>query len=89
MFDKWSDREYDRDMSTHLNPLHEALAVLDRVWGEAADATELSRDQLVAVNDALGVLERRTSAVHAEPSARERSRSWSVMVVLLRWAGRP
>ncbi|WP_243228262.1 HNH endonuclease signature motif containing protein [Microbacterium sp. CIAB417] len=56
-------------MATHLNPLHEALAVLDRVWGEAGDATELSRDQLVAVNDALGVLERRTSAVHAEVAA--------------------
>ncbi|UYO97283.1 HNH endonuclease [Microbacterium sp. M28] len=56
-------------MSPHLTPLHEALAVLAEVWGAAGDATDLSRAQLVAVNDALGVLERRTSAVHAEVAA--------------------
>lgn len=56
-------------MSRHLNPLHEALAVLDRAWNDADDATELSRTQLVAVNEALGLLERCAGAVHAEVAA--------------------
>lgn len=43
--------------------------MLDAAWGEAGDATALSRPQLVAVNDALGVLRRRTEAVHVEVAA--------------------
>jgi len=56
-------------MSDHLSPLHEAIAVLDAAWGAADDATELSRHQLIAVNDALGRLQRSADAVHAEVAA--------------------
>ena len=56
-------------MTNHLSPLREAVASLDAAWGAAADATELSRAQLVAVNAAIGVLQRRVDAVHAEVAA--------------------
>lgn len=56
-------------MTTHLSPLREAIASLDAVWGVAGDATELSRAQLVAANEAIGVLQRRVDAVHAEVAA--------------------
>ncbi len=56
-------------MTNHLSPLREAIASLDAAWGAAADATELSRAQLVAVNAAIGVLQRRVDAVHAEVAA--------------------
>lgn len=56
-------------MTNHLSPLREAVATLDAVWGAAGDATELSRAQLVAANEAIGLLQRRVAAVHAEVAA--------------------
>lgn len=56
-------------MTQHLSPLREAIASLETVWGAADDATQLSRAQLVAANDAIGLLQRRVDAVHAEVAA--------------------
>ncbi|GGM44453.1 HNH endonuclease [Microbacterium saperdae] len=49
--------------------MHEALGRLEAAWAGADDAQDLSREQLVAVNDALGVLQRRLSAVQVEVAA--------------------
>lgn len=49
--------------------LHEALGRLEAVWAGTDDAQDLSREQLVAVNDAIGVLQRRVSAVQVEVAA--------------------
>ena len=56
-------------MTGHLHPLHEALQRLAEVWADAGDAGDLSRTQLVAVTEALGVLHRRTGAMLAEVAA--------------------
>lgn len=55
-------------MST-LTGIHEAITRLDAVWAEAGAAGDLSREQLVAVNDAIGLLQRRLSGVHADVAA--------------------
>lgn len=57
-------------MTEHLHPLHEALQRLESAWQSAGDATELSRPQLMAVTDALGLLQRRAGAMLAEVAAR-------------------
>jgi len=49
--------------------VHEALGRLEAAWAGAGDAQDLSREQLVAVNDAIGVLQRRLSAVQVEVAA--------------------
>ncbi|WP_281731729.1 DUF222 domain-containing protein [Microbacterium croceum] len=49
--------------------MHEALGRLEAAWAGADDAQDLSREQLVAVADALGVLRRHTDAVLAEVAA--------------------
>ncbi|WP_334149295.1 DUF222 domain-containing protein [Microbacterium sp.] len=49
--------------------VHEAMARLDAAWADAHDATELSRRQLIAVNAAIGVLQRRVEAVQADVAA--------------------
>ena len=49
--------------------VHEALGRLEAAWAGADDAQDLSREQLVAVNDAIGVLQRRLSAVQVEVAA--------------------
>lgn len=56
-------------MSEHLAPLHEAIDALDAVWAGAGSAQSLSRGQLIAANDAVGVLRRRLDALHAEVAA--------------------
>ncbi|MDQ4215591.1 DUF222 domain-containing protein [Microbacterium sp. ASV81] len=56
-------------MAEHLTPLHEAIARLDEVWEGATGATALSRAQLIAANDAIGLLRRRVEALHAEVAA--------------------
>lgn len=56
-------------MTGHLNPLHEARQRLDEVWGGAGDAGELSRTQLMAATEALGLLHRRSGAMIAEVAA--------------------
>ncbi|MEU4013928.1 DUF222 domain-containing protein [Microbacterium sp. NPDC028030] len=55
-------------MST-LTGLHEAMAHLDAAWAGADEATDLSRGQLIAVNDAIGALQRRLDAVHVDVAA--------------------
>ncbi|MFD6698279.1 MULTISPECIES: DUF222 domain-containing protein [unclassified Microbacterium] len=56
-------------MTGHLHPLHEALQHLDEVWGGAGEAGALSRTQLMAVTEALGLLHRRSGAMLAEVAA--------------------
>jgi len=56
-------------MTGHLHPLHEALTRLEEVWGDADDAGALSRAQLMAVTEALGLLHRRSAAMLAEVAA--------------------
>ncbi|MBS1675664.1 MAG: DUF222 domain-containing protein, partial [Actinobacteria bacterium] len=56
-------------MSSTLDPLLEATRLLAEVWGEAHSGAELSRDRLVAVNDAIGLVKRTTDAVHSEVAA--------------------
>ncbi|WP_240740533.1 HNH endonuclease signature motif containing protein [Microbacterium sp. PI-1] len=55
-------------MST-LTGLHEAMARLDDAWSRAEETGDLSRAQLIAVNDAIGLLQRRLDAVHVEVAA--------------------
>jgi 5-methylcytosine-specific restriction protein A len=50
--------------------LHEAMSRLDDAWSDVVDAGDLSRSQLVAVSQAIGVLQRRLDAVHVEVAAR-------------------
>lgn len=52
-----------------LTALHEAMTRLDATWSEADDSNELSREQLIAVNDAIGMLQRRLDAVHVDVAA--------------------
>lgn len=52
-----------------LNPLREAVARLEAAWADAGDATEMSRTQLLAVNEAIGALHRHADALHAEAAA--------------------
>ena len=56
-------------MTSTLDPLLEATRLLERVWGGAGSGAGLSRAQLVAVNDALGLVKRTADAVHAEVAA--------------------
>jgi 5-methylcytosine-specific restriction protein A len=54
---------------SQLTGLHEAVSRLDAVWAGADDAAGLSREQLIAVNDAIGVVQRRLDAAHADVAA--------------------
>ena len=45
-------------MTSTLDPLLEATRLLAQAWGDAGSGTDLSRAQLVAVNDALGLVKR-------------------------------
>jgi len=56
-------------MTSTLDPLLEATRLLVQAWGDAASGAELSRDRLVAVNDALGRLRRTADAVQVEVAA--------------------
>lgn len=55
--------------NSHLAPLLEAVGRLDTAWADAADATELSRAQLVEASAAVGLLQRRLDGLHAEIAA--------------------
>ncbi|MEV7632929.1 DUF222 domain-containing protein [Microbacterium sp. NPDC089318] len=52
-----------------LTPLIEAMSSLNRSWGDAQDATDLSREQLIAIDSAIGMVKRRLDAVHADVAA--------------------
>jgi len=52
-----------------LTGLHEAMSCLDAAWAGANDSNELSRERLVAVSNAVGVLQRRLDAVHVDVAA--------------------
>lgn len=54
---------------SRLTGLHEAMNRLDAAWANAGESTDLSREQLIAVNDAIGVLQRRLDAVHVDVAA--------------------
>ncbi len=53
-----------------LTGLLEAVTRLDAVWAGADDAAGLSREQLIAVETAIGVVQRTADAVHADVAAR-------------------
>lgn len=57
-------------MTSTLDPLLEATRLLEEAWGDAPSGAGLSRAQLVAVNDALGLVKRTADAAHAEVAAR-------------------
>lgn len=52
-----------------LTGLHEALSRLNDVWADADDSNNLSREQLIAATNAIGVLQRRLDAVHVGVAA--------------------
>ncbi|MGN8025047.1 DUF222 domain-containing protein [Microbacterium sp. 22242] len=56
-------------MPNTLDPLLEAIALLERAWADAESSSDLSRPQLVAMNEAIGLVRRRLEAVHAEVAA--------------------
>ncbi|MFF1539611.1 DUF222 domain-containing protein [Microbacterium sp. NPDC058269] len=53
----------------HLNPVLEAVECLERVWGDAANASELTRAQLLEAHQAMGLVQRRLDGIHAELAA--------------------
>lgn len=53
----------------HLLPLLEAITRLEEAWADADSGIDLSREQLVAANAALGVLQRRIDGLHTEIAA--------------------
>lgn len=66
---------------TNLTALHEAIGRLGVAWGQvsgsagAADLGAVAGAQLVAVNDAIGVVQRHLAAVHADVAAEIARRS--------------
>ncbi|MDQ0726958.1 HNH endonuclease signature motif containing protein [Microbacterium sp. W4I20] len=52
-----------------LTGLQEAVTRLDAVWADAGDVVGLSREQLIAANDALGLVQRRLDAVLVDVAA--------------------
>ena len=52
-----------------MSGLHEAVSRLDEAWADTGDSSELLRQQLMAVNAAIGMLQRRLNAVHADVAA--------------------
>ncbi|MGO3320822.1 MAG: HNH endonuclease, partial [Microbacterium gubbeenense] len=52
-----------------LTGLHEALSRLNDAWADADDSNNLSREQLIAATNAIGVLQRRLDAVHVGVAA--------------------
>ena len=57
-------------MSSTLDPLLEATRLLQEAWGDASSGAGLSRERLVAVNEAIGRVKRTADGVHAEVAAR-------------------
>lgn len=56
-------------MTEHLTPLDDAITRLRAAWSGAHDATDLTRQQLVETNDALGAVRRLTEALQSEVAA--------------------
>ncbi|MGF3053237.1 DUF222 domain-containing protein [Microbacterium sp. YY-03] len=53
----------------HLTPLLEAVTALETAWCDAESGADLSRTQLIAVNAAMGALQRRFDGLRAEVAA--------------------
>ncbi|WP_433585095.1 DUF222 domain-containing protein [Microbacterium hydrocarbonoxydans] len=53
----------------HLSPLLEAVASLEEAWADAECGTDLSRTQLLAVNAAIGTVQRCFDGIRAEVAA--------------------
>ena len=53
----------------HLSPLLEAVASLEEAWADAECGTDLSRAQLLAVNAAIGAVQRCFDGIRAEVAA--------------------
>ncbi|MEW1962978.1 DUF222 domain-containing protein [Microbacterium sp. NPDC077644] len=52
-----------------LTALHEAITCLERVWADAEDSNDLSREQLVSATDAVALVQRRLDAVQVDVAA--------------------
>lgn len=52
-----------------MSGLHEAMSRLDEAWADADDAGDLSREQLITVVEAIGLLQRRLDSVHVDVAA--------------------
>lgn len=57
-------------MTSTLDPLLEATRVLQDAWGAARTSADLSRAQMLAVNDALGLVKRVSEGLHSEVGSR-------------------
>ncbi|WEF20982.1 HNH endonuclease [Microbacterium maritypicum] len=53
----------------HLNPVLEAVKCLEDAWGDATNASDLTRAELLEADRALGLVQRRLDGVHAEIAA--------------------
>lgn len=53
----------------HLNPVLEAVKCLEDAWGDATNASDLTRAELLEAHRALGLVQRRLDGVHAEIAA--------------------
>ncbi|MGL3149031.1 DUF222 domain-containing protein [Microbacterium sp. A82] len=54
---------------SQLTAIHEALNGLDAVWADAGDSNILTREQLIAAETAVGLLQRRLDALHVDVAA--------------------
>src|SRR4051794_14443656 len=54
---------------SQLTGLDQAISRLNQAWAGADDATQLSRDQLITVTQAIGVVQRQLDAVHVDVAA--------------------
>ena len=54
----------------HLNPVLEAVKCLEDAWGDATNASDLTRAELLEAHRALGLVQRRLDGVHAEIAAK-------------------
>lgn len=53
----------------HLDPVLEAVKCLEDAWGDATNASDLTRAELLEAHRALGLVQRRLDGVHAEIAA--------------------
>ncbi|UNK70313.1 HNH endonuclease signature motif containing protein [Microbacterium sp. H1-D42] len=56
-------------MNEHLAPLDEAISRLHAAWASARDGSDLTRQQSIAANEALGQVRRLTDSLQAEVAA--------------------
>lgn len=56
-------------MSSHLDPLYEAVSCIALLWADADTAGDFTRAELVQANEKLGTIRRLIDALHVEVAA--------------------